>query len=81
MDHLPQEQHRGITMKASAIGLLKKHSGESGDQNYLINLIDSPGHVDFASEVSTVFNLDFPNHFIIIVDFVNAFVPLRLTCN
>lgn len=52
MDHLPQEQNRGITMKSSAIGLMKKYINDSIDETYLINLIDSPGHVDFASEVS-----------------------------
>ncbi|KAG5270365.1 hypothetical protein AALO_G00191820 [Alosa alosa] len=49
MDSREDEQIRGITMKSSAISL----QYASGDNEYLINLIDSPGHVDFSSEVST----------------------------
>ena len=48
MDSLEDEQMRGITMKASSISLL--HTMDS--YQYLFNLIDSPGHVDFCSEVS-----------------------------
>ena len=49
MDSRKDEQERGITMKSSSISLLSSLSGKE----YLINLIDSPGHVDFSSEVST----------------------------
>ena len=45
MDYLDEEQRRSITMKSSSIGLQFKE--------YSINLIDSPGHMDFCSEVST----------------------------
>lgn len=41
MDDRVDEQDRGITMKSSSISLLASHSG----QEYLVNLIDSPGHV------------------------------------
>jgi ribosome assembly protein 1 len=49
MDSRKDEQERGITMKSSSISLLHSHNNEE----FLINLIDSPGHVDFSSEVST----------------------------
>ncbi|XP_049849079.1 elongation factor-like GTPase 1 [Schistocerca gregaria] len=49
MDNMPCEQQRGITMKSSSIALLH----EEGGARYLVNLVDSPGHVDFSGEVSS----------------------------
>ncbi len=53
LDDNPLEQERGITIKLHAIQMNYKRPKESGDSTiYTLNLIDTPGHVDFSYEVS-----------------------------
>lgn len=48
LDYLEEEQLRGITIKTANISLLHEKDGK----NYVINLIDTPGHVDFTGKVT-----------------------------
>lgn len=48
LDKLDVERERGITVKAQTCTMIYNHNGE----DYLLHLVDTPGHVDFRAEVS-----------------------------
>ncbi|TET12594.1 MAG: GTP-binding protein, partial [Candidatus Thorarchaeota archaeon] len=66
MDYDLIEQERGITIKASGITLIHKKE----DQEHLIHLIDTPGHIDFSSHVTR--GLRLTDGAIIVVDVIEG---------
>ncbi|CCW64327.1 unnamed protein product [Phytomonas sp. EM1] len=66
LDSRPDEQERRITMKASSIALYHVHKGV----RHVLNLVDSPGHIDFSCEVSTAMRLC--DGAVIIVDVIDG---------
>ena len=72
MDFREDEQEREITMKSSAVTLITPSSVNQGERR-LINLIDSPGHMDFEFEV--ISGIKLCDGGILIIDVVEGVSP------
>ncbi len=69
MDFVEQEQERGITIYAANVSMVHKWGGK----DYLINLIDTPGHVDFGGDVTRAMRA--VDGVLVVIDAVEAVMP------
>ncbi len=69
LDFDPQEQARGITINAANVSLIHDYKGD----DYLLNIIDTPGHVDFGGDVIRAMRA--VDGAIIVVDAVEGAMP------